>query len=92
VDEYDRFIAATRNYRMTYRRWNTDNPDFRDPKTNAVRQIDESIIQSIPQLPYTPESPGELFLRTLVDFALMAAMTIVFLVGAFFAFFRYDVR
>jgi hypothetical protein len=93
VDEYDRFMAATRAYRPIYRNWNTGNPDFsNDPQTGAARQIDESIIRSIPQLPYRPESPGELFVRTLADFALMAAMTIIFLTGAFFAFLRYDVR
>jgi hypothetical protein len=58
----------------------------------GFKQIDENVIAGIPQLPFTPETPGELFVRTLSDFALMAAMTIIFIVGAFFAFFRYDVR
>ena len=92
VDEYDRYLAATRTYRQAYSKWNTNNPDFTvDPQTRIPRQIDESVIQTIPQLPFRPESLGELLKRTLSDFALMAAMTIVFIVGAFFAFFRYDV-
>ena len=35
---------------------------------------------------------GESLTRTLPDFALMAAMAIIFLTGAYFAFLRYDVR
>jgi len=54
-----------------------------------TREIDPNII---PQLPFVPERLGELLMRTLPDFALMAAMTIIFLAGAYFAFLRYDVR
>ena len=88
VDDYDRFVAATRAYRPIYRKWMSALTSG----GSGNGQIDENVIASIPQLPYTPETPGELFVKTLVDFALMAAMTIVFIVGAFFAFFRYDVR
>jgi len=91
VDEYDRFVAATRAYRPVYRKWMSGLVTGTQTSSSGG-QIDENVIASIPQLPYTPETPGELFVRTLVDFALMAAMTIVFIVGAFFAFFRYDVR
>ena len=89
VDEYDRFVAATRVFRPIYRNWINNNPDFSDPQTGAAKQIDPSII---PQLPYTPETLGELLARTLLDFALMAAMSIVLLTGAYFAFLRYDAR
>ena len=89
VDEYDRFVSATRNYRPIHRKWMNNNPDFQDLQTGDVRPIDQSII---PRLPFTPESFGEALARTLPDFALMTIMTIVFIVGAFFAFIRYDVR
>jgi hypothetical protein len=92
VDEYDRYIAATRNYRPIYNGWRINNPDFTDPKTGAARPLDESIFQTIPQLPFAPETLAELLMRTLFDFALMALMTIIFLTGAYFAFLRYDVR
>ena len=49
-------------------------------------------LADMPQFQFEPESLGESLARTLPDFALMAAMTIVFLTGAFFAFLRYDVR
>ena len=93
ADEYDRFLAATRNYRPIHRAWMNNNPDFTeiDPATglSKARNIDPSII---PQIPYTPERLGELLMRTLPDFALMAAMMIILLTGSYFAFLRYDVR
>ena len=88
TDEYDRFLAATRVYRPIFRNWRTFT-DFRDPQTGASKQIDVNLI---PQFPFVPEKPVELLARTLPDFALMAAMTILLLTGAFFAFMRYDVR
>ena len=91
TDEYDRFVAATRAYRPIYRSFRTrvsTDSDFRDPQT-GYKQIDVNII---PQFPFVPESLGESLARTLPDFALMAAMTILLLTGAFFAFLRYDVR
>jgi len=93
VDEYNRYMAATRAYRSIYNKWNINySASVVIRSGGTFREIDEDVIASIPQLPFTPETPGELFVRTLADFALMAAMTIVFIVGAFFAFFRYDVR
>jgi len=92
IDEYDRFLAATRAYRPIFRNWVNNinsSSDFRDSGTGAMRPIDVSII---PQLPYVPERLGRLLIRTLPDFALMAVMIIVFLTGAYFAFLRYDVR
>ena len=86
TDEYERFLAATRTYRTIYRKWMSALAS-----TSNV-PLDNNIISSIPQLPFVPERPVELLARTLPDFALMAAMTILLLTGAFFAFLRYDVR
>jgi len=88
VDEYDRFLAATRAYRPIYRKW-LNEVNLGGPQTGEYRQIDMNII---PRLPFTPESLGESLAHTLPDFALMAFMTVIFLTGAYFAFMRYDVR
>ena len=87
MDDYDRFVAATRTYRPTYRKWMSALVN-----DLARRQIDDTVIASIPQLPFVPERTGELLMRTLPDFALMAAMMIILLTGSYFAFLRYDVR
>jgi hypothetical protein len=46
----------------------------------------------MPQHSLEPESIGKLIVRTLPDFVLMAVMIIVFFVGAYVSFLRYDVR
>ena len=87
VDEYGRFLVATRTFRPVYRKW------MGALTSNATSsEINDSIVASIPQFPFVPEKPVELLARTLPDFALMAVMTIILLTGAFFAFLRYDVR
>lgn len=92
IEEYNRFVSATRIYRPVYRRWMSSLLNIQRTPTGVPPPIDENIISSIPRLPFAPESLGELLMRTLPDFALMTAMTIIFISGAFFAFFRYDVR
>jgi len=90
TEEYNRFLDATRNHRNVYNDWLVHN-NLR----NAMGQVTPDIILGLadmPQFQFEPESLGESLARTLPDFALMAAMTIVFLTGAFFAFLRYDVR
>jgi len=90
MDEYNRFLDATREYRNVYSDWLV-----RNNLRNAVGQVSPDTVLGLadmPQFRFEPESLGESLMRTLPDFALMAAMTIIFLTGAFFAFLRYDVR
>jgi len=90
MDEYNRFLDATRDYRAIYNDWLV-----RNGMLNKIMQAsyDTSVgVADMPQFPFEPESLGESLTRTLPDFAFMAAMTIIFLTGAFFAFQRYDVR
>ena len=103
TDEYDRFLAATRTYRWIYRNWDPATGKIRTESvmpgaplgmfvSGGQSPIDANVIANIPRLQFEPERLGESLNRTLTDFALMAAMTIILLVGAFFAFMRYDVR
>ena len=90
AEEYNRFLDATRDYRAVYNDWLVKN-NLR----NALGQVGPNTVLGVadmPQFRFEPESLGESLMRTLPDFALMAAMTVVFLTGAFFAFIRYDVR
>jgi len=90
TEEYNRFLGATRDYRNVYIDWLV-----RNNLRNAFGQFSPTArltAADMPQFQFEPESLGESLARTLPDFALMAAMTIIFLTGAFFAFMRYDVR
>jgi len=90
TDEYNRFLDATRGYRNVYNEWLIRN-NIRNELWQAWPDTSFSAAD-MPQFQFEPERVGESLMRTLPDFALMAAMTIVFLTGAFFAFIRYDVR
>ena len=90
TDEYNRFLDATHDYRNVYNDWLVQN-NLR----NAFGQAWPDVylgVADMPQFQYEPESLGRSLVQALPDFGLMAAMTIIFLTGAFFAFTRYDVR
>jgi len=91
MDEYNRFLDATRGYRTVYSDWLVKN-NLRNAARSPEWPRADLSAADMPQFQFEPESLGESLMRTLPDFALMAAMTIIFLAGAFLAFFRYDVR
>jgi hypothetical protein len=90
TDEYDRFLSATRDFRRLFVDWVSN---LRGMNARVIAMpIDDSVTSTMPQFRFEPERLGESLNRTLPDFALMAAMTILLLAGAYFAFLRYDVR
>jgi ABC-type transport system involved in multi-copper enzyme maturation permease subunit len=89
VDEYQRFLAAVRAYKPIYTKWVNSKLGESGILTGEVSKIK---IDDMPQFSIAPESLGKSFARTLPDFALMAVMIIVFFVGAYVSFLRYDVR
>ena len=46
----------------------------------------------MPQFTLEPEGLGKSLVRTLPDYVLMVVMIIIFFVGAYVSFLRYDVR
>ena len=96
VEEYNRFMDATRSYRAVYNDWLVQkylrNPIGMLFSKYSLGRYKDLTVADMPQFQFEPESLGESLMRVLPDFALMAAMTIIFLAGAFLAFFRYDVR
>ncbi len=90
VHEFDRFLASVRTYKPIYTRWiNSRLGDSIDFQTGQLSNIS---IDDMPQHSFEPDPVGKLLVRTLPDFALMAVMIIVFFVGAYVSFLRYDVR
>ncbi len=90
VDEYDRFLASVRAYKPLYTKWvNSKMGESIDFQTGQQARIK---IDDMPQHVLEPEGLGRSFVRTLPDFLLMAVMIIVFFVGAYVSFLRYDVR
>ncbi len=90
VDEFDRFLASVRAYKPIFTKWiNSKFGESINFQTNELARIS---LDDMPQHSIEPESIGKLIVRTLPDFALMAVMIIVFFVGAYVSFLRYDVR
>ena len=58
----------------------------------AIQQAAQIDISDMPQHSYEPESLNQSMARALPDFSLMIILIIVFFVGAYVSFLRYDVR
>jgi len=90
VDEYDRFLASVRAYKPIYTKWVNSKMgasiNFQTGEQNKIK------IDDMPQHVLAPESLGKSLARTLPDFVIMVLMIIVFFVGAYVSFLRYDVR
>jgi ABC-type transport system involved in multi-copper enzyme maturation permease subunit len=90
IDEYDRFLASVRTYKPIYTKWlNSKLGQSINFQTGEMSKIK---IDDMPQHSLEPESLGKSLARTLPDYVLMAVMIIVFFVGAYVSFLRYDVR
>jgi ABC-type transport system involved in multi-copper enzyme maturation permease subunit len=92
IDEYTRFLNSTRAYKPVIRNWYYTNSSLRDPATGRVNQIDLKVISGMPKNSFEPERLSQSLARTLPDFGLMLAMIVIFFVGAYVSFLRYDVR
>ena len=90
IDDFDRFLASVRAYKPIYTKWvNSKLGQSINFQTGETTQIK---IDDMPQHVYEPQWLSRSFARTIPDFALLAVMIIVFFVGAYVSFLRYDVR
>jgi ABC-type transport system involved in multi-copper enzyme maturation permease subunit len=90
VDEFDRFLASVRAYKPIYTKWiNSKLAGSFNLQTGEMGKIN---LDDMPQHVYEPEWLSKSLVRTIPDFALLLVMIIVFFVGAYVSFLRYDVR
>ena len=90
VDESDRFLASVRAYKPIYTKWL--NSKFGQSVNFQTGELGKIKLDDMPQHIYEPEWLSRSFVRTIPDFALLMVMIIVFFVGAYVSFLRYDVR
>jgi hypothetical protein len=90
VDDFDRFLASVRAYKPIYTKWINsklgESINFQSTEQVKIK------IDDMPQHIYEPQWLSRSFARTIPDFALLTVMIIVFFVGAYVSFLRYDVR
>jgi ABC-type transport system involved in multi-copper enzyme maturation permease subunit len=84
VDEYNRFLDSTRIYKPIFADWINSK---RTTGPSAKIRIDD-----MPRHFYAPETLRESLVKALPDFASMIFMIILFFIGAYVSFLRYDVR
>ena len=89
IDECDRFVASVNSYKQEFFKWfNLDDPS----NSSMIENQSKVKLDDMPRHSFDPESLRASLYRALPDFGLMFAMIIVFFVGAYISFLRYDVR
>jgi ABC-type transport system involved in multi-copper enzyme maturation permease subunit len=90
VDDFDRFLASVRAYKPIYTKW--INSKLGESINFQTGQMAKIKLDDMPQHTAEPEWLSRSLVRTIPDFALLIVMIIVFFVGAYVSFLRYDVR
>jgi len=89
VDDFDRFLASSGLQAHLYE---MDQLQARREHQLPVHRTGEDQDRRYAQHIYEPQWLSRSFVRTIPDFALLTVMIIVFFVGAYVSFLRYDVR
>ncbi|MDD8026552.1 MAG: DUF3526 domain-containing protein, partial [Acidobacteriota bacterium] len=91
LEENDRFAASIRTYKPIFTQW--INPkmmqaiDFQNGGTTGKVSLAD-----MPQHKFEPEILSKSLARILPDFLVMIGLIIIFFVGSYVSFLKYDVR
>jgi hypothetical protein len=90
ISEHERFLHSIKTYKPIFAKWISEKSmrslnmgDGDQPKPELA---------DMPQMDFIPERLGDSFKRILPDLILMIFLIILFFVGAYVSFLRYDVR
>jgi ABC-type transport system involved in multi-copper enzyme maturation permease subunit len=90
IDEYERFLSSIRSYKPIFTKWANEK---------AIQAVNFSggeepkpKLDDMPQQEFIPEKLGDSFKRMLPDLVLMVFLIILFFVGSYVSFLKYDVR
>ena len=90
LDEHQRFLDSIRTYKPIFSKWiNAKMMQSIDFNTGSMGSVD---LAEMPVHTFQSESLGKSLARTIPDLVLMIVMIIVFFVGAYLSFLKYDVR
>ena len=90
IDAHERFLNSVRAYKPIFTKWINEKM-IRTADFNSAQQPKPDL-SDMPQFSYTPEGLGDSFRRTLPDILLMVFLILLFFIGAYVSFLRYDVR
>lgn len=90
LSEHDRFLNAVKTYKPIFTKW--INTKMMRTLNLGEGEQPKPELDDMPQLEFRSESLNESIKRMVPDFMLMIFLIILFFVGAYVSFIRYDVR
>ena len=85
ISEYERFLNSIRTYKPIFTKWINE-------KSFSGNQESLPNLDDMPQVEFLPEKMSDSFKHMLPDLVLMIFLIILFFVGAYISFLKYDVR
>ena len=94
IHEHERFFNSIRIYKQVFSNWTKE----KSREISEIMRADRSKIRpkpdlsDMPRYEFSPESLRDSFARALPDFMIMILFIILFSIGAYVSFLKYDVR
>ena len=90
IASHERFLNSVRSYKPLFTKW-VNEKMIRTADFDSAQQPKPDL-SDMPQHTFEPEGLGDSFRRTLPDIILMIFLILLFFIGAYVSFLRYDVR
>ncbi len=90
ISEHERFLNAIKSYKPIFTKW--VNAKMMKTLNMGGGEQPKPELSDMPQFEFKPERLGESVKRMLPDLVLMVFLIILFFVGSYVSFLRYDVR
>jgi ABC-type transport system involved in multi-copper enzyme maturation permease subunit len=90
ISEHERFLNSVKSYKPIFTKW--VNAKMMKTLNMGGGEQPKPELSDMPQFEFKPERLSESVVRMLPDLALMVFLIILFFVGSYVSFLRYDVR
>jgi ABC-type transport system involved in multi-copper enzyme maturation permease subunit len=90
ISEHERFLNSVKSYKPIFTKW--VNAKMMKTLNMSGGEQPKPELSDMPQFEFKPERLGESVKRMLPDLVLMVFLIILFFVGSYVSFLRYDVR
>ena len=91
INEHNSFLKSIKEYKPAFREWVNERM-MQTINLQTGQQEGDTDLSTMPQHQFQPESLSDSISGALPDFIIMIGFIIVFFVGAYVSFIRYDVR
>lgn len=91
IQEHERFLNSIKSYKPVFTKWANAKMMQNINFSNPIQQVKPDI-RDMPQHKFSPQTLRDSLMMALPDFAVLMLMILVFFIGAYVSFLRYDVR